>query len=91
MNDAVQLHPIATAPRDGSYVLVAGGSGYTTTPLRFAACRWEDGGAYGLKSAGWRTHSDDWFTEGGADATHWAPLPVVLAAPADALGGLKWT
>lgn len=35
---AALLRPIDTAPRDGTYILVARDSGYSTTSLRFAAC-----------------------------------------------------
>lgn len=67
--------PIETAPRDGSYILLAAPSGYTTTPLRAAVGCWSDGGHYGPSAAGWRTHSGDWFTDAGKDATYWMPLP----------------
>jgi hypothetical protein len=59
--------PIETAPRDGSYVLVAGKSGYSSTPLRVEVCRWEHDG--------WRNHAHDWFTDGGEESHLWAPLP----------------
>lgn len=67
--------PIATAPKDGTFVLLAGPSGYTSTPLRAAVGCWNDGGGYGAKAAGWRDHAHDWFTEGGDEPTHWMPLP----------------
>ena len=66
-NSVPEWRPITTAPRDGTFILVAGPSGYTSTPLRAEVCRWEGNG--------WRNHSHDWFMEGGADATHWMPLP----------------
>lgn len=59
--------PIATAPKDGTFVLLAGPSGYTSTPLRVSVCQY-DGNC-------WRNHAHDWFTEGGDEPTHWMPLP----------------
>jgi len=69
--------PIKTAPKDGTFILAAAPSGYIGTPLRVSVCTWEDGGRFGPRSAGWRTHSGDWFTEGGADAISWMPLPAI--------------
>lgn len=64
------LQPIETAPRDGTFVLVAGPSGYIDTPLRFAACRYAPGYA-----DPWRDHAGDGFEDGGPAPTHWMPLP----------------
>jgi hypothetical protein len=61
------LQPISTAPRDGTFILVAGESGYTSTPLRYAVCRWVEGD--------WRDHAHDHFTDGGPEALYWMPLP----------------
>jgi hypothetical protein len=61
--------PITTAPRNGTFILVRGDSGYTTTPYRMAVCQWSRD--YG----GWMTHSHDRFTDGGDDATEWMPVP----------------
>jgi len=65
------LQPIATAPRDGTYILVAGESGYTSTPLRYQACCWVEGT--------WRDHAHDHFTDGGSEPLYWMPLPSVPA------------
>ena len=63
------LQPIATAPRDGTFVLLFGPSGYGSTPFRCEVGRYVE--------KGWRTHANDWFTDGGAKPTHWMPLPEV--------------
>ncbi|NIP54123.1 MAG: hypothetical protein GWN00_01495 [Aliifodinibius sp.] len=67
-----KLQPIETAPKDGTYILVAGDSGYTTTPLRFEACRYD--AEYRPKSP-WITHSNDCFEDGGNLPKWWMPLP----------------
>jgi len=70
----MDLRPISTAPKDGTYVLVAGGSGYTTTPLRFAACRYDP--EYRLIDP-WVDHANDRFTDGGEEPKYWMLLPTV--------------
>ncbi len=65
------LKLIDTAPRDGRFILLAGPSGYTGTPLRYEAGRWS------TDYRAWVNHSNDRFTDGGADATYWMPLPEV--------------
>jgi hypothetical protein len=64
--------PISTAPRDGSYMIIAGPSGYTTTPLRAEICRW--GTTFRVNR--WINHANDDFTEGGEEPTLWMPLPI---------------
>lgn len=66
------LQPIETAPRDGRYVLLAGPSGYSTTPLRFEACRYD---VQFRPRQPWVNHSGDSFLDGGDAPTHWMPLP----------------
>jgi hypothetical protein len=66
---SIRWQPITTAPRDGTFVIVAGDSGYLTTPLRAEICR-SSGGA-------WRNHANDLFTDGGADPLYWIPLPTL--------------
>ncbi len=61
------LQPIETAPRDGTYILLFGDSGYMSTPLRCTVCRWRLGR--------WFSHSGDQFTEDGEPPTYWMPLP----------------
>ena len=66
------LQPIETCPKDGSYFIAWGPSGYTTTPLRCEVCHW-DANYRPLNPI--QTHSNDAFTDGGASATYWSPLP----------------
>jgi hypothetical protein len=61
--------PIETAPRDGTYILIAGPSGYITTPLRVHVGRW------GTTYQEWITHDNSDFTDDGEEPTLWMPLP----------------
>ena len=58
--------PIADAPKDGTWVLVAGPSGYTSSPIRIEVCR--------FIAPHWRNHADNLFTDGGDEPTHFLPL-----------------
>jgi len=71
MNKAKWL-PIDTAPKDGTFVLVAGPSGYTSTPLRVEVCAY-----YPDYASQWRNHAHDAFWDGGSPPTLWMPLPLV--------------
>lgn len=64
--------PIETAPRDGSFILLAGPSGYGSTPLRVAVCRYN-----GEYFDPWRDHANDGWLDGGETPTHWLPLPEI--------------
>lgn len=64
------LRPIETAPKDGSYVLLFGLGGYTST-----AWRCEVGQYDGRYKMPWRNHSNDSFTDGGEPPIYWMPLP----------------
>lgn len=66
----MKLEPIATAPKDGTFIVLWGPSGYTSTPWQCAVGRWRDND--------WRVHSNDLYTDGGAPPTHWSPLPDAL-------------
>jgi hypothetical protein len=66
--------PIETAPRDGTHVLLAGPSGYSTTPLRVEVCSYES--EYRPQNP-WVNHASDAFSDGGAAPTCWMPLPAV--------------
>lgn len=76
-----QLQPIETAPRDGTWVLLFGPSGYTTTPLRCEVARWYP--SYRPLNP-WQNHSNDAFTDGGPEPTHWMPLPLDPAPGSEA-------
>ncbi len=58
--------PIETAPSN-TFVLVAGLSGYGSTPLRVEVCR--------RVGDDWRNHAHDLFTDGGDEPLYWLPLP----------------
>lgn len=64
--------PIDTAPKDSSYILLAGPSGYTTTPLRVVVCRWD---AEYRPLQPWVNHANDSFMDGGEEPCYWMPLP----------------
>ncbi len=66
------IQPISTVPRDGTWVLLFGPSGYSTTPLRAAVGRYTPSFR---PHHPWQTHSNDAFTDGGAEPTHWMALP----------------
>ena len=72
-NDPIKLRPMETAPKDGRYILLFGDSGYTTTPFRCQVCRWYP--EYRPRDP-WVSHSNDCFSDGGSEPTHWLPLPV---------------
>ena len=67
--------PIATAPHFGTYVILGAPSGVVNTPLRCEVGYWQDNSGSSKYKSGWRTHSNDWFTDGGAEPTCWMPLP----------------
>ena len=67
-----QWQPINTAPRDSTFVLLAGPSGYNTTPLRVEVGRYY---AEYRPLNPWQNHSNDAFTDGGEPPTLWMPLP----------------
>ena len=66
---SAKWRPIETAPKDGTYVIVAGPSGYGSTPLRCGVC------AFVTQAEEWCTHAHNWWTDSGEDATLWMPLP----------------
>jgi len=64
-----QLRPIETAPKDGTFILLFGDSGFMCTPLRCAVGRWSQ---YKQR---WNVHTGDAFEDDGDEPTHWMPLP----------------
>ena len=69
-SNPLQLFPIATAPKDGRYILLFGPSGYMGTPLRCAVgCFKADYRPF------WINHNNDAFTDGGEEPTYWMPIP----------------
>ena len=69
--DVHKLHPIASAPKCGRYILLASPSGYINTPLRFNCGRWSsDKGC-------WVDHRFDRITDGGDPPTHWIEAPTI--------------
>jgi hypothetical protein len=67
-----QWQLIESAPTDGTWILLAGPSGYTGTALRVEVGRYYP--AYRPLNP-WQNHSNDAFTDGGPGPTHWMPLP----------------
>lgn len=63
--------PIETAPRDGTYILLGGPSGYTTTPLRVEVCRYD---AEYRPLQPWVNHANNSFMDGGEAPACWQPL-----------------
>ena len=59
--------PISSAPRN-RYILLAGNSGYTNTPLRIEIGKWSH------DREAWMNHESDYFTDGGPAPIYWAEL-----------------
>lgn len=72
------LLPMDTAPKDGTFVLLFGDSGYKGTPYRCEVCRWR---ADYRPLAPWQNHCDDSFLDGGGDPVGWLPLPYSFGVP----------
>lgn len=64
--------PIETAPKNGSFILLAGPSGYIGTPLRVEVCQYDE--KYRPLQP-WVTYAGDSFEDSGEPATYWMPLP----------------
>ncbi len=64
--------PIESAPRDGSWILLRGESGYVRRPFRVSVGCWN--GEYRPHSP-WQTSEACSFTDDGGPPTHWMPLP----------------
>jgi hypothetical protein len=67
-----EWQPIATAPKDGTVILVTNG-------WNIACARWDDDSwPYAANNARWSIsdwHNDPIHLRGGYMSTHWMPLP----------------
>lgn len=70
--EANKWRPIEEAPRDGTYVLLRGDSGYIGTPYRYIVAR-HDVKYRPLQP--WVTHANDSVLDDGKMPTHFRPLP----------------
>lgn len=68
----MNLLPIETAPKDGTYIILFGDSGYKTTPLRCEVCRYD---AQYRPLSPWVNHSNDSFEDGGGAPKFWTHIP----------------
>lgn len=59
-----------TVPKDGTYILLIGDSGYTTTPYRVEVCRYD---AEYRPLQPWITYSNDSFLDSGDEPIGWLP------------------
>lgn len=82
--DMPRINGMDTAPKDGTYVLLFGGSGYITTPLRCEVCRYDE--EYRPRQP-WVNHANDSFEDGGDRPVGWLPLPNVVAGDLSRLMG----
>jgi hypothetical protein len=64
-----EWRPIATAPRDGTYIIVANARNF----LELFACKYVAGNRWPRSC--WRTVNDVSWSHSG-EPTHWIPLPV---------------
>lgn len=69
--------PIETAPKD-QFLLLCGLSGYTTTPMVVTTGRM----CSDYHTGRWIDHANDDLTDWGFKPTHWAPLTLPGAQPA---------
>ena len=72
------LQPMETAPRDGTYVILFGRSGYITTPWRCEVCHYD---AEYRPRQPWVTYNGDSFRDSGLEPIGWLPLPTGKVTP----------
>ena len=69
--EIMEMQPINTAPKDGSYIILWGDSGFSGTTLRCTVGKYISS----YKHSPWRDYGNDAFTDTGSEPTHWSPLP----------------
>lgn len=69
-----KLQSIKTAPRDGTYILLFGPSGYSGTPLRCHVCKYD---AKYRPLQPWVDFAGDSFLDDGDPPIYWMPLPEI--------------
>jgi len=62
----MEWRPMTTAPTNGTFILLLGDSGYTTTPFRIEVCRWNP------DKERWENHAGDSFNDSGDNPIAWA-------------------
>lgn len=67
----MSIQSMNSAPKDGTYILLFGDSGYTTTPYRCEVCRYD---AEYRPLQPWVNHANDSFLDGGGEPVGWMPL-----------------
>lgn len=67
----MKWQPISTAPKD-RFIILAGPSGYCSTPLRAEICRYDP--EYRPRQP-WVNHAGNSFLDGGEGPKYWLPLP----------------
>jgi hypothetical protein len=88
--DSLDLRPMASAPKDGTFIYLYGGSGYVTFPFRVVIGRWVK--AY---RDYWIDIEGDNFSDAGdaRDPLFWSPIPKEhqqqYEAAVEKLGGVK--
>ena len=65
------LRPIETAPKDGTFILLFGPSGYVNTPFRCVVACWD---AEHRPNDPWVDYGGECFSASGEAPTHWMPL-----------------
>ena len=66
------LQPIATAPKDGTWIILFGPSGYVNIRFRCDVAKYD---AEFRPRDPWITHSGECFSSSGDPPTHWMPMP----------------
>lgn len=82
MEEKMFLQPIETAPKDGTWILLFGPSGYREPEIRCTVGCWSGPLPYPPYSEHWQTHNGSKFEYENCLATHWCPIPDVVPAPA---------